>query len=235
MKKSLLILAVSAVFAGSANAAVQSVDAGNYTFSYDDTFWGISSGTVFGRDGDIFTFSQLGYSAATSVVRRGENYSEFFDSTSGGAVSVQAKSGYQVQSIVSGVTGLISTAVGSAPGSYAGGEAYSFSQWNGSKSLVSDTLVFAEKGTFFGGGTKNGSYDASGITQFDGTQRADLTYYQTNGWVYVGGAGSSASLSHDTSYFTIQVSAVPEPDSYAMLLAGLGVIGALVRRRTRRM
>jgi hypothetical protein len=28
------------------------------------------------------------------------------------------------------------------------------------------------------------------------------------------------------------VSAVPEPETYAMLLAGLGLIGAMVRRRS---
>ncbi|MBA2659075.1 MAG: PEP-CTERM sorting domain-containing protein [Nitrosospira sp.] len=28
------------------------------------------------------------------------------------------------------------------------------------------------------------------------------------------------------------VSAIPEPETYAMLLAGLGMIGAMVRRRT---
>jgi hypothetical protein len=30
------------------------------------------------------------------------------------------------------------------------------------------------------------------------------------------------------------VTSVPEPETYAMLLAGLGVIGAVARRRTRR-
>lgn len=41
----------------------------------------------------------------------------------------------------------------------------------------------------------------------------------------------------DTTRFTAQglvVSAVPEPESYAMLLAGLGVVGAISRRKARK-
>lgn len=39
--------------------------------------------------------------------------------------------------------------------------------------------------------------------------------------------GSSAALSVDN----ITISAVPEPETYALLLAGLGVVGAVARRR----
>ncbi len=41
--------------------------------------------------------------------------------------------------------------------------------------------------------------------------------------------GTDASLLG--SQYTFQVAAVPEPESYAMLLAGLGLIGSIVRRR----
>jgi hypothetical protein len=40
--------------------------------------------------------------------------------------------------------------------------------------------------------------------------------------------------SHDVFYnvnLSPVVAAVPEPESYAMLLAGLGLVGAIVRRR----
>lgn len=41
--------------------------------------------------------------------------------------------------------------------------------------------------------------------------------------------GTDASLLG--SQYTFQIAAVPEPESYAMLLAGLGLIGSIVRRR----
>lgn len=46
----------------------------------------------------------------------------------------------------------------------------------------------------------------------------------------------SAKGGADTRLFSglISVSAVPEPESYAMFLAGLGIIGAIARRRTQR-
>jgi hypothetical protein len=49
----------------------------------------------------------------------------------------------------------------------------------------------------------------------------------------ISGLAAELTLGGSTNYtFTLgEVSAVPEPGEYAMLLAGLGVIGAVVRRR----
>ncbi|MFZ2971451.1 MAG: PEP-CTERM sorting domain-containing protein [Ferribacterium limneticum] len=234
MKKSLLALAFAAAFAGSASAAMQSVDAGNYTFTYDDSFWGIAQGTVFGQSGNTFTFSNLGYSAAAAGQRSGESSADFLDWTYVGAVSVLAKSGYQIQSIISGAVGQITTTVGSADGAYAYAGSDTYAQWNGASDIYSDTSTYSEKDGSDSFGA-NGPYNVSGSANLDGVQQADLTYFQTSGWVTVAGRDSSASISHDASYFTVQVSAVPEADSYAMLLAGLGVIGALVRRRAKQL
>ena len=45
-------------------------------------------------------------------------------------------------------------------------------------------------------------------------------------------AGSKTGYSFiEKKYASLTVSAVPEPESYAMLLAGLGIIGAVARRR----
>lgn len=39
------------------------------------------------------------------------------------------------------------------------------------------------------------------------------------------------SKTHSNSVFVMDVSAVPEPATYGMLLAGLGLMGMAVRRR----
>ncbi|MBL8382718.1 MAG: esterase-like activity of phytase family protein [Burkholderiales bacterium] len=44
----------------------------------------------------------------------------------------------------------------------------------------------------------------------------------------------NAGLENDTMVLAFRVAAVPEPETYALLLAGLGVVGALARRRSRR-
>lgn len=61
-------------------------------------------------------------------------------------------------------------------------------------------------------------------------------------WNLAGFEGGSAMRSDTNSNgnidtwtsITMQVTAVPEPESYAMLLAGLGVMGAIARRRKSR-
>ena len=40
------------------------------------------------------------------------------------------------------------------------------------------------------------------------------------------------SVNHNTAY-SLNVAAVPEPESYAMLLAGLGLVASIVRRRAK--
>lgn len=46
------------------------------------------------------------------------------------------------------------------------------------------------------------------------------------------GTGSSARATINQVYFTVQTAPVPEPETYAMLLAGLGILGAVARRRS---
>ena len=48
-----------------------------------------------------------------------------------------------------------------------------------------------------------------------------------------GGASGYAVSSNPTYAFGLQVTAVPEPEAFAMLLAGLAVVGAASRRRSR--
>ena len=41
----------------------------------------------------------------------------------------------------------------------------------------------------------------------------------------------NAGLEHDSVVLAYRVAAVPEPETYALMLAGLGLVGAIARRR----
>ena len=43
-----------------------------------------------------------------------------------------------------------------------------------------------------------------------------------------------AGLENDTMVLAYRIAAVPEPETYALLLAGLALVGAAVRRRRQR-
>ncbi|MDR2015608.1 MAG: PEPxxWA-CTERM sorting domain-containing protein [Azoarcus sp.] len=57
----------------------------------------------------------------------------------------------------------------------------------------------------------------------------------TNSWAAAGtGSNHLTLMLRNVSMFPPSSSPVPEPETYAMLLAGLGMIGAVARRRSRR-
>ena len=57
-----------------------------------------------------------------------------------------------------------------------------------------------------------------------------LQYNWAGGWNDHGGPGNSGQMNGYVVEFS---AAVPEPETYAMLLAGLGIVGAIARRRKR--
>lgn len=87
-------------------------------------------------------------------------------------------------------------------------------------------------GASFSSGT--GSYDKDGSAYltccvFDSTTPVVLRY-RTEGLVNVRDF-SSAKITQDSASFTFHVVAVPEPGTYAMFLAGLGLMGVIARRK----
>lgn len=74
-----------------------------------------------------------------------------------------------------------------------------------------------------------GNYGTVTMNPVSGTVPPLLAYYET------GTTGDDPqyvkSFQHDYAY---TVTAVPEPEAYAMLLAGLGLMGAIARRRSRK-
>lgn len=70
-------------------------------------------------------------------------------------------------------------------------------------------------------------------TQFDSVNNVTTTYQLGLAGQSVAGIvdGTEATFTFDGTTLTYQVSAVPEPQTYAMLLAGLAAVGFVARRR----
>ena len=91
-----------------------------------------------------------------------------------------------------------------------------------------------------------GGYNITGTTilfNFSGAVPSTFSIYDFIGgsgnlsndeFLYELDGGPATSLAFDASTGSFTVSAVPEPESYALLLAGLGLIAAVVRRRKAR-
>lgn len=124
----------------------------------------------------------------------------------------------------------------------------------GSNYPPSDYLQFGLGGNFrafgadffenFGGGAQHSGPSTFQLTFFSGTTSVGSVtgLVAPNGGSFIGFTSSTffnsvQVLSLDNSYEVADnvsvgnVSAVPEPESYAMLLAGLGLVGLMVKRR----
>jgi hypothetical protein len=117
----------------------------------------------------------------------------------------------------------------------------------GSGGNQKETLAYAITGpshtdtasTGWGESIQTGFHDVSVTNTFEsgvtgtadaGANWLSVTLHQAKaGWytLFVGGTNNSLSAAS----YDLKVAAVPEPETWGMLLAGLGVMGAIVRRR----
>ncbi len=95
---------------------------------------------------------------------------------------------------------------------------------NGSQSLVSDSANWGVNTTGFGF-SFNSPYDGFGINGVEpwGTMPSIASNAH---WIWTGPSGTVGE-----AYFTTTISPIPEPGIYSMFLAGLGLLGFMVRHK----
>lgn len=227
MKIKSTVLAVCGLVMSLSSQATTTVDMGSYWLSFDETtvFGGISYG--FGGSGNVVGFSWVVPPAVQIASVGGASVNRVIDLPS---FTVQAKSGYALSGAVGGFLGnLVFNEVGAAAStsvslsglvSIDGGVATALG------GLLSRSVTISEAGAFANGYHSGTSSVPSGsFSSFS---------FSDGSLLLSASGGSFASITTQPqnelkiSFFATQV---PEPETYALLLAGLGVIGALSRRR----
>ena len=259
MSKSILALVVAAAFSAQANAGT--VGTAQYTITYDDSFWGITTGTdsdwISNRN--TLTFSSLGLSATASGSRLGSDryVSEYYVGYS--PITITAVEGFSIASITTGLKGRLDVKAGEAQAANASVNAGL--QW---VSLVSSEYGWYSNYVDTNSGTPNGTYKYTGsiTTTFaagageggdpaavalgvasqavrqtsmsGGVKSATLdSFYAEVNALAQGQGAKSTSLLNSVSFTVAVVPSVPEPESYAMMLAGLGLMATIARRRSK--
>ncbi|WP_296509198.1 FxDxF family PEP-CTERM protein [Rhodoferax sp.] len=125
-----------------------------------------------------------------------------------------------------------------ASGSITGAKGVSFSQSWTFSGLTSGT--YNVEGSLAGNNISFTSVLLNGVAwDLSGTAKAptvfkfaDISYTGTGPWTLVA-TGTKTTASAGNFSGSLNVTPVPEPETYAMLLAGLGVMGAIARRRNK--
>ena len=220
-KTALAVLGMSAVlFAGNAMAAIQNLEGTNVFYSFDDTKLGLF-GTASVSGDDLIFAPAAGFKASsTSIVpafTTGLTY-----------VTVTAKTNYQLTafSLVEsgGYTRSSGTNVG-VTGTFTALDDFEGMGNSLTKNFVT-TPLSAASGTW--NTAANLAVPVAGWGDNGVVSTIKLTL--SNQLFVTGGAGEiwKNAVTVNTS-----VSAVPEAETYAMMLAGLGLVGFMARRRTR--
>ena len=227
-----------------AQAATVSVDAGTYTFSYDDSFL---AGSSFSSLGNTFTFSNLGYltgalGGISEVGVAGSSTNGYLNV--GYPITITAKAGYQITGLTESVSGNYLAGAGAASDAYAGVSGSLVSRWvyaDGVVPLGQNTP--SQAGYLVSGQSLFGSYTASGSLDFTPVIASEhlaaggsivLSSLDLQAFAVAHGAGSTAAVTLDKYRIGVQTTAVPEPETLALVLAGLGVVGLKTGRRNKR-
>ena len=233
---SLLALGLVSVAGASQAANYAEIDGTNVQFLYDADFWGANTATVTGNSISFDIGSDYALAAkvkATSL--NGASVQDYSDSAFPGLIAV-AKNGYQLLGTVD--TSLTADYSTSAKGGFVNASAYgylhqgSFSNgaFNADPSKWSVYSVMDDG--FSNGAATSGTLNT--VTQagaWDGLQAMSLEVTLGSHAEQSGPGLSSIAMTNVSYGFAVMAAPVPEPETCAMLLAGLGLVGVMARRR----
>ncbi len=208
------------------------IDGANLTFFYDADFWGLGTATVTGNkisfamsdDYDVTAKSSTASGASVhghldsselsvfAVAKSGYSVSSYVQSSASTTVSFTTGAGIIGASLVSGVIGGAYSGDDFVAGQHDGYFGDDFLLYSGPSPYSTTATLAAD------GGVAGNFYSAAGVETSVGIGASQT------------GKGASHGILTDVSY-NFSVTAVPEPETYAMLLAGLGLVGFAARRR----
>ena len=96
---------------------------------------------------------------------------------------------------------------------------------------ANDELPYDDAGYFIAGGIWNTLASVSSVGDFGNSAWQTFTFSTPYTGSLTFGVYNALDNVHSSQLFITNVSAVPEPETYAMLLAGLGLVGFMARRR----
>lgn len=225
------LLAIGAVSSAQAANYVE-IDGANVKFFYDADFWGVGAATVTGNS-IAFTISDDFAVFAKTSNATGAGAGVHIDQVQSGVFAV-AKTGYSVASAVSASAntsysfttgaGIAESQIGgSIFGGYYTGSAFTQQSFEGQffNNEHVESTGQASSGSYTvnaGAGVASNYFSAVSLNTQIG-----IAAQQT-------GKGRTDAALTSVSY-NFAVSAVPEPETYAMMIAGLGLVGFAARRR----
>lgn len=255
MKKNAIGILLALTFSAAAQANSFSND--YFTITYDDSFWDGANISWNAKTGTLSfggLVNQWGLVASTTSRRDLEKTDSTGKNWWGDMLTVTSKSGYVLNSVETGIRGVTTASanVDAGNGNFAyayagvqsdwtlGGGQYAWS-WAGANAAASK--VSSDGGNYSVSGAANFSSGGSvgegaalmsehaALIAGTGATKATLNSLWAGVSANTYGTGSAARASINQMSFTVVTAPVPEPETYAMFLAGLGVIGAVARRR----